>query len=650
MRRTVIFLTIFMFVFMNIQAKDIVDMDFSNQLQIEGQRFATEKGLPDPDNAVVHKGVPVGGTEYFWAMKPATKEFYQVEAVLRKVTRHSYIYVQKGQDVSDQTVENFAHEFDNIIYPSNHKYFGSEWKPGIDHDERITMLFLDIEDGYDPQTSPGFVAGYFFPMNEYSKRVFEYSNEREMLYIDTYPADPASEMTYSVIAHEFQHMQHWNEDAQEEIWLNEACSQLSMRLAGYDHPNQILAYMRNPELSLTAWASDVMLENYGAVYLFNYYLASKFADGQYEDFTLALVRNQKKGIESVRDTLADLHAPGFDSVFDKWLITNLINTEGTDYYYDETIGGYHVHPSQVYSGPTQDWVSEKVLSWGSEYVQFSYNTPCLPVFPTFIDKIQLRGEKPGTVIWGVNGWKKPLSEYIPDGSNEESDGIYTPLKRDDSCYSAAVGAFRNLSSQTVNEVNFRFVYEDGTESPEYNVPVMDYSYRSTSLKIEFDGASGSWWSPFGEEAEYRVYVVCYDSMNVRDSLDIRTMKLDSDNDGELVVEGYGTLFDTVVLMPVNPTKNSSLAYKYKAGPVQSARDVNGVKSQAEYLKRQAVESMTEGREEDYLKYLDRMENLGNTLSDDEMDNILGARDDDSDTSHTNIGYLLSKNREATEAL
>ena len=635
-------------------------IDGTDMFLKDAQDFYKEHGRPTTEGV---KKEPIktalGETTTFWAMEPATKQFVQVEAELRKITKHAYIYVEVGQNVSETTIENFTREFDDNIYPNDHKYFGSEWKPGIDFDDRVTMLFLDIKDGYDPQTSPGFVAGYFFPLNEYSTRVFEYSNEREMLYIDTNPADPNSEMTYSVIAHEFQHMIHWNEDPEEEIWLNEACSQLAMRTCGYEHPNQIFAYMRNPELSLTAWAKDVMLENYGAVYLFNYYLASKFSGDDMSKFSLTLAKNQLKGIDSVKDTLKKIGvSKNFEDIFIQWTIANLINNKNTKYYYDDTINAMHLHPKKVHGPNTgEDMIKGKSLSWGTDYIQFSASAPLLPLYPSFIDKMTFTGKKAGKVIWGVNGWKSPISDYIPDGSSSGFDGVITPLKDD---FTAQIGPFRKVSSQNVKELNFYFEYADGTTSPEYNVPVCDLTMsrapRGNTLKIEFDGANDSWW-PFKEDLATRLFMVKMDSMNPDNTATVEEIDLDSDFNATITVENYGTIYDTVVLIPFNPTKNSSVAYKYRASLVDEIRNEE---KDIDYLSAGVLNSLLSKDASTYMNYIERLDILKENLPEDrlheldsrlpDVQSLIEGKSDDGDTAHSNIDYLIHKKEEIIEGL
>ncbi len=79
---------------------------------------------------------------------------------------------------------------------------------------------------------PG-VGGYYAASNEYSQFAHEYSNRREMFLINLNALQPGSERFDGLLAHEFQHMIHWNQDPNEDSWLNEGLSELAWYLNGY---------------------------------------------------------------------------------------------------------------------------------------------------------------------------------------------------------------------------------------------------------------------------------------------------------------------------------------------------------------------------------------------------------------------------------
>ena len=199
----------------------------------------------------------------------------KIKATVKKIGKHCYVYLQNGVKVPQKTIDKIANAFDNKIYPEDRSMFGSEWNPGIDDDARITLLLLDIKDGYNPSIgNNAYTGGYFNAGDCYPKSKYPTSNEKEMLYLDVNPSDPNSDKFLSVLAHEFQHMIHWNHDPKEYTWLNESMSQLAPYLCGYGHPNQVEAYLRSPDNNLCGWLDDDMVANYGQVYMWAQYIST----------------------------------------------------------------------------------------------------------------------------------------------------------------------------------------------------------------------------------------------------------------------------------------------------------------------------------------------------------------------------------------
>ena len=450
------------------------------------------------------RGVPVGGTQIFWAMNMETRQPVQVPAVLRKIGKHCYIYVEEGAtNMPDEVVNKLCQQFDDVIYPTNTTYFGFEWKPGIDWDNRINLLFLDIKDGWAP--GKGYVGGYYFPLNEYSSRIFAYSNEREMVYLDINPSDPSSEDYLGILAHEYQHLIHRWRDERETRWLNEACAQLAFFVNGYGHAPQSFQFVKNSDTGMEEF--DNGIDDYGCVYAFFYYLHENVAGATIEEkkaFFRDLCDNQNKSLQSIRETMA---AHGFDKpleeVFIDWCIANTANNfnpENPLHEYDETIS-LNVNPAARYAFdalPTEA-VKTDVQPWAADYISVVPEVRWEPHCPTMVDTIALIGEGPGKVHWTINGGQLPPEALIPDGSVIEGDKVVSQLvQREDGKWTVDVGRFVKLGVM-VNHLDVEFVYENAT-SKVYTVPV--YSIEtltgkrfartngSKGFKFVFDGKKG----------------------------------------------------------------------------------------------------------------------------------------------------------------
>ncbi|MEA3344536.1 MAG: hypothetical protein U9Q16_02570, partial [Patescibacteria group bacterium] len=158
-----------------------------------------------------------------------------IDVVLVKTTSKLYFYIgedwwnsktySQKADISKR-LDDLAEEFENNIYPELTSVFGQERKPGIDGDERITILFHRMKEG---------VGGYFRTVDEYLKFQAPNSNEREMFYISLSHIE--NPRLGALVSHEFTHLITFNQkdkiyNVSEEIWLNEARAEYASTLTG----------------------------------------------------------------------------------------------------------------------------------------------------------------------------------------------------------------------------------------------------------------------------------------------------------------------------------------------------------------------------------------------------------------------------------
>jgi len=254
----------------------------------------------------------------------------EIESSLIRTTNNLYFYVEKAwwdsrsQDEQNRarvTFFDLGEEFKNKIYPVLTSNFGQEWKPGIDGDERITVLLHPL--GTDR-------AGYFRINDEYSKFQTYDSNEREMIYLSSeFIANP---LIKSFLAHEFVHLITFNQKerlrgAREEIWLNEARAEYVSTLLGYDDQYQgsnlekrVKVFLENPSFSLTEWQGA--LADYGVLNLFTQYLVDHYGIAVLRDS----LYSSETGIASLNYALRkNGFQEDFSQIFTNWTITVLVN-------------------------------------------------------------------------------------------------------------------------------------------------------------------------------------------------------------------------------------------------------------------------------------------------------------------------------------
>jgi len=529
-----------------------------------------ELGRIDSDGK--KKSVAVGGIETFWTMDMTSNQPIQVDCVLRKIGKHCYVYVEEGaENMPDRVVDKLCREFDNNIYPVDTTYFGQEWKPGVDWDPRTTLIFLDIKDGWEP--GKGYVGGYFFPLNEYSQRIFEYSNEREMIYCDIYPSNPESEDYLGVVAHEFQHLIHWYRHEKETRWLNEACSQLAFLVCGYGHAPQTFQFIRNSDTGMEEF--DNGIDDYGCVYQFFYWLHEKYAGDTIEEkkvFFRDLCDNQNESLQSVRETLIKhgIEKP-LDDIFIEWCIANtanLSNPSNNLYKYDDTFKSV-VEPAARYAlgALPADKVETDVQPYAADYISIVPSIRWAPHCPVMGDKVSLLGTGPGKVRWNINEGVLPPEKLIGDDSVVAGEYVETPLFQDvDGKWKAIVGPFYKLGL-AVEQLNVVFV-EEGAERV-YTVPVFSID---TLAGAKYDLVSGYEGFKFIFDGKKKKNFILYKIIKRENSCSIEQVELDEDNNCTVEIPAYESSIKEITFM-VAALDGKKFKYEYSVEGVKSETDI-----------------------------------------------------------------------------
>ena len=276
---------------------------------------------PDRDEIpeVVNVTVPeyaVGDTALFWVHDLNANTNFQITAELIHKNDNVYAWVEQGEQHDAESIAASIDHFSEVSYPAEVALFGSEWNPGVDNDPRLHVLHATgIGSG---------VAGYYSSADQYSRLANDFSNEKEMFYINLDWLNGTRDYTYyeTVLAHEFQHMIHWYRDRNEETWLNEGLSEYAQEVAGYPPDTSFAStFAMTPDTQLNTWreSNQSNAEHYGSAFLFVSYLAQRFGS----DFMAALVAQPANGLNGLD---AVLQAAGLsltaDDVFGNWIVAN----------------------------------------------------------------------------------------------------------------------------------------------------------------------------------------------------------------------------------------------------------------------------------------------------------------------------------------
>ena len=368
-------------------------------------RLASEliPGIPGdfPKAAAPGTGnLEVGRVDTFWLADLELPGVYQSSFKLALVSDHAYWYVEAGEKVGREDLKRSATVFDEQVYPRVTSVFGSEWSPGVDGDTRVTVLNGAIRGA----------GGYFNSTDEYPSAIFEYSNQREMIYVNIASIPIGSSAYPATLAHELQHLIHWHQDPSEDTWVNEGLSELATSVAGFG-TSSIQAYLDGIPTSLVNWTLDSVGigASYGAAGLFMHYLAEHY--GSRDDMRL-LLETQSDGVNGINEYLRKSgYDQTFQDVFRDWTVANYLDLPEGVYGYP----GLHVRAR------TNKFIDD-YTGFNSRIPQYSVEYVALESFEGPI-RIQFKGDTAAKIIPADAG---------PEGCwwSNAGDAIASTLTRD----------------------------------------------------------------------------------------------------------------------------------------------------------------------------------------------------------------------------
>jgi len=302
----------------------------------------------------------------------------QIQAVLVLTKSNLHFYIDKNWwdlQVTDKKNEVLAKldilslEFDSKIYPGLTSVYGSEWRPGVDGDNKITILFHSMKDG---------TGGYFRSADEYIKLQVPDSNEKEMLYLPIGEIDNTQLKVF--LAHELVHLITFNQKdhiwgVQEEVWLNEARADFASTILGYDNSyensnlqRRVKDFLQSPGDSLTEWQDTKY--DYAVVNLFVHYLVDHY------DVTILSdsLRSKLVGIDSINESLLKQGAEeNFSQIFTNWTIAMVINDCSLDLkycYLNQNLKDLRINPTLNFlpvSGSSSLSVTNLTKNWSGNW-------------------------------------------------------------------------------------------------------------------------------------------------------------------------------------------------------------------------------------------------------------------------------------------
>jgi len=214
---------------------------------LEGELLVQRRGGPASRPARSGAGtaaVPAVGEIRVFNVLRRDRTFEQVTAVAGYVGSAAAIFVDQAAPAGGFTASDlaaFASRFDDVIHPEVTGAFGAT--SDLDANGRVIILFTPAVNRLTPLGSSGFIGGYFFGNDLLPGTNNPNSNGGEIFFslvpdsagVHGPPRSKSDVLSVvpAVLAHEFQHMVHFNQrylgldGGEEALWLSEALAQMA---------------------------------------------------------------------------------------------------------------------------------------------------------------------------------------------------------------------------------------------------------------------------------------------------------------------------------------------------------------------------------------------------------------------------------------
>lgn len=278
-----------------------------------------------------------------------SETFSTVQATLRAKNKYCYVWVvdsnfdntsalDTDNKITQAQIDAFATKFAGTvgnnytdgIFAWITNLFGFEngggegGSGGLDSDQHISIVIYDIDADYIA-TQEGGTFGFFWPKDNYTQAELDAggsssikTNLGEIFYVDSFFTDCAPGAIYSTLAHEFQHMIHYNQkelthNVSTNTWFNEMCSLLAedfvsssdkLNLDDASAPTSRLVDFNSVYylLGLTTWAEgNASVLSYANSFAFGAYLARNYGGAE---LFKNMVDNDKVDGEAIEAAIA----------------------------------------------------------------------------------------------------------------------------------------------------------------------------------------------------------------------------------------------------------------------------------------------------------------------------------------------------------
>jgi hypothetical protein len=412
---------------------------------------------------------------------------------VRGMGDNCYVVVEDSQwnvNIDQSQVDTIVDHFENTsigsfpndgIWKLDTSHFGDP-PDNLDQDPRIYIVYYDFDVNAD---------GYFWSFDQQCDDVAAFhSNECDAVYMNCSDFDPAGSYLLAVLAHEFEHLIHYNYDPNEVAWVDEGLAELAMWL--YGDPDNISSFNGNPDQQLTnfggAWA------DYIKSYLFTLYFYERYGGQASVEALVQEPANSITGYENVLDAFS--YSEDFADVFGDWVVANYLDDpsigDGRFGYVGETLPPFN--PFATFSSYPVGPNSQLVNHWAADYARYLNGTALHMTFDGVDnDKFRVRAmlldpvSATEVVDMSLDAAQSGILPLPQLGvSHDEAVMVYAGIQNSGGrtyMYGAGTGVVSSPETAAARELSLR-VLASGTDRPLFAIGIPESAAgRDASLTI-----------------------------------------------------------------------------------------------------------------------------------------------------------------------
>ena len=385
------------------------------------------------------------GENSFYAQKMTNNLYYVLEAEKLYEGEKCVIWAEKGSGVPVSQARAIANEYDGkdkirqkivdrfsekdftitekgVEYSFENMLSYANWVAnGDDGDGKLTILLLDIIDGCKNQETDPYVAGYFWGGNFFSEGGIgggQWSNGRDMIYIDTYPVKRNPSEAYTTIAHELQHLisyvtsRIYRGGSPLDVWIDEGLSSQAEYFYMGEIKRHCVWFSNDREKTIEkgnnffVWdnhskeSSSAIMDDYATVYLFFRWLYLQADMGLRSSIFYDIISSSNSDHQAVTAVAGRINSSwnNWEDLLRNWLAANYYpkNSYGyNDSYLRETIKVKPIAGSStpLYPGEGVYSIINNFYSVANKdnirYAGLAANAPAINVSSPYIDDVLL---------------------------------------------------------------------------------------------------------------------------------------------------------------------------------------------------------------------------------------------------------------------